>query len=74
MRTWTMPKWPLPIPPNYLRTAHILIVFLAAAAETKQQDNANRYIGQNYCIGTTVEGPYMAEGIVACNHVVLVNA
>jgi hypothetical protein len=59
-------------PPNHLHAAHILIAFLAAVAETKQQDNDNRSIGQNYCIGTAADGPYVAAGIVACNHIVVV--
>ncbi len=63
----------LSTPPNHLRAAHILIAFLAAATETEQQDNDNRSIGWNYCIGTTADGPYMATGILACNHIVIVN-
>jgi hypothetical protein len=59
--------------PNHLRAAHILIAFLAAAAETKKQDDDNRSIGLNYCIGTAADGPYVAAGIVACNHTVVVD-
>ncbi len=61
-------------PPNCLRTAHILIALPTAAAKTEQQDNANRSIGWTYCIGTAAEGPYMATGIVAWNHIVVFNA
>ncbi len=59
---------------NCLHAAHVLIAFLATAVETKQQDNANRSIGQTYCIGTTTHGPYAAAGIFACNHIVIVYA
>ncbi len=61
-------------PQNHLRAAYISITFLAAATETNQQDNDNRSIGQNYCIGTAADGPYVAVGIVACKHIVVVNA
>ena len=64
---------PLSTPPNHLRAAHILIAFLAADAETKKQDDDNRSIGRNYCIGTTADGPYVAAGIVACHHIVVVD-
>jgi hypothetical protein len=74
MRTWTTPNRPLSPPPNHLRAAHILIAFIAAAAETKQQDNDTRSIGRNYCIGTTADGPYVAAGIVVCNHIVVVDS
>jgi hypothetical protein len=60
-------------PPDHLHAGHILIAFLAAAVETKQQDDDNRSIGRNYCIRTTADGPYMAAGIFACNHIVVVN-
>jgi hypothetical protein len=73
MRTWTTPSHPLLTPPNHLCAAHILIAFLAAAAETEQQDNDIRSIGWNYCIKTTTDGPYVAAGIVACNHIVVVD-
>jgi hypothetical protein len=39
-------------PANHLRFAHILIAFLVAAAETKEQDDDNSSTGRNYCIGT----------------------
>jgi hypothetical protein len=42
--------------------------------ETMQQDDDNRSIGWNYCIGTAAEGPYVAAVIIACNHIVIVNA
>jgi hypothetical protein len=58
---------PLLTPPNHLRAAHILIAFLAPTAETEKQDDNNRSIGRNYCIGTAADGPYVAAGIVACN-------
>jgi hypothetical protein len=74
MRTQTMPNQLLLVPQNHLRAAHILIAFLAAAAETEQQDDDNRSIGRNYCIGTTLDGPYVAAGIVVCKHIVVVNA
>jgi hypothetical protein len=50
------------IPAKHLRAAHISIVFLATAteAETEPQDNDNRSIGWNYCIGTAAYGPYVA--------------
>jgi hypothetical protein len=57
--------WPLWTPPNHLRAAHNLIAFLAAAAETEEQDNDNG--------GTAALGRYVAAGIVACNHIVVVN-
>ncbi len=69
-----MPNQPLLTPQNHLRAAHISIIFLAAAVETKQQDYGNRSMGWNYCIGTTTDGPYVAAGIVACKHIVVVNA
>ncbi len=69
-----MPNRPLLTTQNHLRATHILIAFLAAAAETKQQDNDNRSIGQNYCIGTIADSPYVAAGIVACKHIVVVDA
>jgi hypothetical protein len=72
-RMWTTPNQPLSTPPDHLRAAHILIAFLAAAAETKQQDDDNRSIGRNYCIRTTADGPYVAVGIIACNNIVVVN-
>jgi hypothetical protein len=74
MHTWTTPNGLLLTPPNHLHAAHILIAFLAAAVETKQQGDDNRSIGQNYCIGTAADGPYVAVGIVACNHIVVVDA
>ncbi len=37
---------------NCLRPAHFLTAFLIAAAGTKQPDDANRSIGQIYCVGT----------------------
>ncbi len=61
-------------PPNHLCTAQILIAFLTTAAETEQQNDDNRSIGQNYCIGTATDGPYRAVGIVACNHIIIVDA
>jgi hypothetical protein len=70
---WTMPNQPLSNHLNHLRAAHILVAFLPAAAETKQQDNANRSIGQNYCIGTAADSPSVAAAIIACNHIVIVN-
>jgi hypothetical protein len=73
MRMWTMPNQPLSIPPNHLHAAHILIAFLAAAAKTEQQDDDNRFIGWNYCIRTAADGQYVAAGIVACNHIVVVD-
>jgi hypothetical protein len=74
MRTWTTPNQPLPTPQNHLHTAHILIAFLANATETEQQNNDYRSIGWNYCIGTTTDGPYVAAGILACKHIIVVNA
>jgi hypothetical protein len=65
--------WLLLTPPNHLHAAHILIAFLAAAAETEKKDDDNRSIGRNYCIGTTADSPYVAAGIVACNHIVVVD-
>jgi hypothetical protein len=59
-------------PPNHLRTAHVLIAFLAATVETEQQHDDNRSIGQNYCIGTAADSLYVAVGIVACKHIVVV--
>ncbi len=64
---------PLLTPLNHLHAAHILIAFLAAAAETEKKDDDNRSIGRNYCIGTAADGPYVAAGIVVCNHIVVVN-
>ena len=64
---------PSSTPPNYLRTAHVPTAFPAAAAETELPDDANRPIGQTYCIGTTGDGPYAAVGIVACNRIVVVD-
>jgi hypothetical protein len=61
-------------PPNCLRAAHILIALPTPAAETEQQDDANRSIGRTYCIVTTTDGPYAAAGIVACNHIIVVDA
>ena len=61
-------------PPNRLHAAHILVALPTAAAETEQQDNANRSIGQTYCIGTAADSPYAAAGIVACNRIIVVNA
>jgi hypothetical protein len=72
-RTWTTPNQPLSTPPDHLRAAHILIAFLAAAAETEQQDVDNRSIGRNYCIRTAADGPYVAAGIIACNHIIVVD-
>jgi hypothetical protein len=43
---------PLLTPPNHLCAAHILIAFLAAPAETKEQDDDKSSTGRNYCIGT----------------------
>jgi hypothetical protein len=60
-------------PPDHLRAAHILIAFLAAATETEQQDDDKRSIGQNYCIRTAADSPYLAAGIIACNHIVVVD-
>ena len=74
MCTWTTPNQPLLTPQNHLRAAHISIAFLAATAETEQQDDDNRSIGQNYCIRTTAEGSYVAAGIVACKDIVVVDA
>jgi hypothetical protein len=73
-RTWTTPNQPLSTPSDHLRAAHILIAFLAATAETEQRDDDNRSIGWNYCIRTTADGPYVAAGIFACNHIVVVNS
>ncbi len=64
---------PSSTPPNHLRAIHILIAFLAAAVETKKQDDDNGSIGRNYCIGTAADGLYVAAGIVACNHIVVVD-
>jgi hypothetical protein len=50
-----------------------LITFLAAAAKTERQDDDNRSIGRNYCIRTAADGPYVAVGIIACNHIVVVD-
>jgi hypothetical protein len=61
-------------PLNCLRAAHILIALPTAAAETEQQDDANRSIGGTYCIGTATDGPYAAAGIAACNRIVVVDA
>ncbi len=60
--------------PNRLRAAHVLIALPTAAAETKQQDDANRSIGWTYCIGTAADSPYVPVGIVACNCIVVINA
>ncbi len=57
---------------NYLRAARVLIAFPAIVAETKQQDDASRCMGHTYCIGITVDGPYAAADIFACNHIVIV--
>ncbi len=72
-RTWTTPNQPLLTLPDHLRAAHILIAFLAAAAETERQDDDNRSIGRNYCIRTAADGPYVAAGIIACNHIFVVD-
>ncbi len=61
-------------PTNHLCAAQILIAFLTTAAKTEQQNDDNRSIGQNYCIGTATDGPYVAVGIVACNHIIIVDA
>jgi hypothetical protein len=42
---------------NRLRLAHFLTAFLFAAAGTEPPDDANRSIGQTYCIGTAGDGP-----------------
>ncbi len=47
--------------------------FFAAAEKTEQQDDANNSIGGTYCIGTATDGPYVAAGIVTCNHIVIDN-
>ncbi len=64
----------LSTPPNHLRAAHISIALPTAAAETEQQDDANRSIGRTYCIGTATDGPYTAVGIVACIRIIVVHA
>ena len=71
-----MPNQPLLTPQNHLHAAHILFAFLAAAkeTETEQQDDDNRFLGQNYCIGTVADGPYVAVGIVACKRILVINA
>jgi hypothetical protein len=66
-----MPNQPLLTPQNHLYAAHILIAFLAPAAETDQQDDDNRSIGLTYCIKTTADSPYVAAGIVACKHIII---
>ena len=38
--------------------------FLTAAAGTERHDDANRSIGETYCVGTAGNGPYAAAGIV----------
>ena len=40
--------------------------FLTPAAGTERHDDANRSIGQTYCVGTTRNCPYAAAGIVVC--------
>jgi hypothetical protein len=60
--------------PNCLRAAHVLTAFLTAAAGTKLLDDADRSIGQTYCVGTAGDGPYAAAGIIACNHTVVFDA
>ncbi len=72
-RTWTTPNPPLLTPPDHLRATHILIAFLAADKEIEQQDDDNRSIGRNYCIRTAADGPYVAAGIIVCNHIVIVD-
>jgi hypothetical protein len=62
-------------PRNRLRAANVLAAFLvAAAAGTEPSDDANRSIGQAYCFGTTGNGPYGAERIVACSHIVVASS
>ncbi len=58
-------------PPKLLCAANVLTAFLVAAAGTEPPDDANRSIGQTYCFGTTGNGPYVAEHIVACSHIVV---
>jgi hypothetical protein len=70
----TVPEYPSKQTQNCLRAAHVLIAFLTTAAETEQQDNANRSIGKTYCIGTAADGPYAAAGIIVCNYIVIVYA
>jgi hypothetical protein len=64
----------LSTPPNCLCAAHISIALPTAATKTEQQDNANRSIGQTYCIKTAADGPYAAVGIIACNRIVVIDA
>ena len=47
-------------------TAHVPTAFLTAAAGTERHDDANRSIGQTYCVGTAGKGPFVAAGIVVC--------
>ncbi len=54
--------------PPYVPTA-----FPAAAAVTELPDDVNRSIGRTYCVGTAGDGPYVTAGIVACNHIVVVD-
>ncbi len=58
-------------PQNHLRAANVPTAFLIAAAGTERPDDANRSIGQTCCFGTTGNGPYGAEHIVACSHIVI---
>ncbi len=60
-------------PPQIASTPpHILIALPTAAAETEQQNDANRSIGWTYSIETAAGGPYAAAGIVTCNCIVVV--
>ncbi len=46
---------------NCLRPAHFLTAFLFAAAGTEPLDDANRSIGQTYCIGMAGDGPQQLQ-------------
>jgi hypothetical protein len=46
---------------NCLRPAHFLTAFLFAAVKTKPPDDANRSIGQTYCVGTARDGPQQLQ-------------
>ncbi len=61
-------------PPNYRGVAHVLTAFLSAADETKLPDDANRFIGQTDCVGTSRDDPNVAAGIVVWNHIIVIKA
>jgi hypothetical protein len=65
---------PTVTPPNCLCAAHVPTAFPPVAVGTELPDDANRSVGQTYCIGIARDGPYTASRIVACNHIVVVDA